>query len=103
LRYVERNPLRAGLVQRAEDCRWSSLAHRPGAAGDRLKALLHSWPRPVPADWKQRVNQPETEAELEAVRRSVWRGQPYGSESWQRRVARSLNLEYTFRKPGRPK
>ena len=27
-RYVERNPLRAGLVERAEDWRWSSLWHR---------------------------------------------------------------------------
>jgi putative transposase len=103
LRYVERNPLRAGLVRRAEDWRWSSLAHRHGAAGDRLKALLHPWPGPLPSDWEQRVNQPETEAELEAVRRSVWRGQPYGSQPWQERVAKTLKLEYTFRKPGRPK
>jgi hypothetical protein len=27
-RYVERNPLRAGIVERAEDWRWSSLWHR---------------------------------------------------------------------------
>jgi len=27
LRYIERNPLRAGLVAQAEDWRWSSLKH----------------------------------------------------------------------------
>jgi putative transposase len=49
------------------------------------------------------VNQPETEAEWEAVRRSVWRGQPFGSAPWQERVAKALQLAYTFRKPGRPR
>ena len=103
LRYVERNPLRAGLVKRAEDWRWSSLAHRLGGASDRIGQLLHRWPRPLPADWVDRVNQPETEAELAAVRRSIARGQPFGAESWQKRAAKTMNLEYTFRKPGRPK
>src|SRR5437870_4093756 len=49
-RYVERNPLRAGLVSRAEAWRWSSLAHR--LAGDaQAQKLLHPWPLPLPADW----------------------------------------------------
>jgi putative transposase len=103
LRYVERNPLRAGLVRRAEDWRWSSLAHRPGAAGDRVARLLHRWPVPLPRDWRGRVNRPETEAELAAVRRAVARGQPYGSEAWQVRVAQALGLQHTFRNPGRPR
>ena len=103
LRNVERNPLRAGLVERVEDWRWSSLAHRQGDAADRLKPLLHSWPTPEPADWLERVNQPETEAELEAVRQCVARGQPYGSAAWQEGTAKALKLEYTFRKPGRPR
>jgi putative transposase len=44
LRYIERNPLRAGLVPRAEDCPWSSLH---GLARDRPSALLD--PGPVSA------------------------------------------------------
>jgi putative transposase len=103
LRYVERNALRAGLVARAEAWRWSSLAHRQRGPGDRLVPWLHAWPVPLPADWSVRVNQVETAAELAAVRRSVARGQPYGSKTWQQHVAQTMNLEYTFRKPGRPK
>jgi putative transposase len=81
-RYVERNALRAGLVQRAEAWRWSSLGRRrlgpqPGPG------LLSAWPLPVPADWLREVNRPQTEAELEALRRCVQRGQPYGDEAWQ--------------------
>src|ERR1700722_12938967 len=38
-RYVERNPLRAGAVERAEDWRWSSLWHRQNP-GERLGQML---------------------------------------------------------------
>ena len=103
LRYVERNPVRAGLVARSADWRWSSLAHRGGSEQDRLRPLLHRWPLPYPGDREERVDRPETETELEAVRRSVERNQPFGSDFWQKRTAKAMNLEYTFRKPGRPK
>ena len=103
LRYVERNALRANLVPRAEDWRWSSLAHRHGGEEDAIRRLLHPWPLPEPADWLKRVNRAETEAELEALRRSILRGQPFGTEAWQKRTAKKLDLEYTFRKQGRPR
>jgi hypothetical protein len=63
--------------------------------------LLAQWS--LPADWAVQVNQPQTEAELEAVQRALQRGQPFGSASWQGQAAKRLNLEYTFRNPGRPK
>ncbi len=103
LRYVERNALRAGLVERAEQWRWSSLYHRHAGENDPIRPLLQDWPLPYPKDWLQRVNKPETEAELEAVRVAVDRSQPFGSETWQKRTGKKLNLAYTFRKPGRPK
>jgi len=103
LRYVERNALRADLVKRAENWRWSSLFHRGAAELDPVRPYLHRWPLPYPEDWLVRVNRAETEAELEAVRRSVERNQPFGSETWQKRTAKGLGLEYTFRKPGRTK
>ena len=103
LRYVERNALRAGLCARAEDWRWSSLAHRRGGAGDKIGRLLAAWPAPIPRDWVKRVNQPETAAELEALRRSVARNQPFGSDVWQARTAEKLGLQSTIRRPGRPR
>ncbi len=103
LRYVECNALRSNLVKKAEAWRWSSLAHRHAKGGDALRPLLGRWPVPLPDDWLTRVNQPETAAELEAVRRSLERGQPFGSERWQKRAAKTMNLEYTFHKRGRPR
>jgi putative transposase len=102
LRYVERNPLRANLVPRAELWRWSSLHLRHTWDG-RTDRLLHPWPVPLPRDWTALVNEPQTEAELRAVRQSVTRGTPYGSPIWQHNTARRLGLQATLRSPGRPK
>jgi putative transposase len=38
LRYIERNPLRAGLVERAQEWRWSSAALNPCPAAPLLDA-----------------------------------------------------------------
>ncbi len=101
LRYVERNALRAGLVGRAEDWRWSSLAHR--LAGRDPRDRLSEWPVCVPPDWVEYVNRPQTEAEVEAVRRAVSRGCPFGSADWQRETAAGLGLTATLRPRGRPR
>jgi REP-associated tyrosine transposase len=101
-RYVERNALRAGLVERAEDWRWSSLsARRTKDAAER--PALTPWPIERPRDWTARVNRPFGPREEEAVLRSIVRGQPYGSESWQAEVAARLGLESAFRPRGRPR
>src|SRR5688572_4374850 len=49
-RYVERNPLRAGLVKRAEDWRYSSLWRQAPAAPDE-QVTLSPWPVSKPAGW----------------------------------------------------
>jgi putative transposase len=101
-RYVERNALRARLVGAAQQWRWSSLWRREkGSAQER--GLLSEWPVLRRADWVPWVNQPQTKAEVDAIRESVNKGRPFGSETWQRATAEGLGLESTFRKQGRPK
>lgn len=100
--YVERNALRANLVGRAEDWRWSSIWRRVcGSSEDRR--WLSGWPLPQPRTWADLVNQPQTEAELDAIRRSVTRSQPYGDEGWVKHTAKQLGLESTLRSRGRPR
>jgi putative transposase len=101
LRYVERNALRAGLVPRAEDWAWSSLEDR--VQGGEAARWLHPGPVPVPERWRRWVNEPQTEAELAAVRTSVVRGRPYGSEAWVEEVVKRLGLQATVRPRGRPR
>ena len=77
-RYVERNPLRAALVSRAEDWQWSSLREH-----DRRAAWLAEWPVPRPAGWEEHVNLPQTQAELDAIRPSIRNGTALGNEAWR--------------------
>jgi len=101
-RYVERNALRARMVRAAENWRYSSLWRREkGSPEDR--GMLAEWPVRRPADWLEWVNQPQSDKELEQIRRSVNKGQPFGSVPWQQKTAAALGLESTFRKPGRPR
>lgn len=59
IRYVEANPVRAGLVERAEDWRWSSLAERLGTP-----LLISATPLELPPlpDWVRMVNMPSPKA-----------------------------------------
>jgi putative transposase len=101
-RYVERNPLRAGLAKRAEDWRWCSLWHR--RAGTALaQVVLREWPILCPSTWLADVNAAQTLGEMEALRRCVKRGQPFGEESWVEATVKRLGLEGTMRPQGRPR
>ena len=101
-RYVERNALRANLVKRAEDWRWSSL-HRWYSGTADEKALLSAWPLRRSAGWLEHVNSSQTDAELTALRRSVNRGSPFGDETWATTATKKLGLEITTRPQGRPR
>jgi putative transposase len=101
-RYVERNPVRDGLAERAEDWMRGSLRLRR-AKGAQDRPVLSRWPIDFPRDWRLRVNRAIGAKEEEAVRRSIERGQPFGSASWQAEVAARLGLESVFRPRGRPR
>ncbi|NQT38779.1 MAG: transposase [Planctomycetes bacterium] len=102
VRYVERNPLRANLVDDLDRWRWSSFwRYRRGTASQ--KRLLSSWPLARPEKWKSHVEDPQTESEQAAVRRSINRGSPLGGKPWARQVAEQLNLTSTLAPRGRPR
>jgi len=94
LRYVERNALRANLVRRAEEWMWCSLWRRENRHGT---AILGAWPVERPADWVEFVNEAQSAEELEALRRSVNRGCPFGADEWREEVVQDLGLEASVR------
>ena len=72
VRYVEANPVRARLVDAAEQWEWSSLWDRVTGERD----LLHPLPISLPDHWVTIVNVPQQKIDLDTIRRPVKRGRP---------------------------
>jgi len=96
-RYVEANPLRAGLVNRAEEWAWSSL-HQTESNCHVL--TLAQWPILRPSDWTEIVNAAQTSPELDHLRRSAQKGLPFGPAAWTVAIATSLGTAPGLRRPG---
>jgi putative transposase len=100
-RYVERNALKAKLVERAEQWRWSSLWVRKQGTKQQ-KSILSAWPVERGRGWIELVNREPGEAELKAIETSEQRGRPLGGAAWTARTVAELGLVHTVRREGRP-
>jgi putative transposase len=98
LRYVERNPLRAQLVDRAEQWQWGSLWRRCNSCND---LPLAAWPIPQPENWITLVNEPQTMADLAAIQAAIRQGEPIGNKDWREVMAPRFGLR--LRQTGRPR
>jgi putative transposase len=109
LRYIEANPLRAGVVTRAERYPWSSYrAHGLGEANELVDSLLtYEELSPYAAvrqrKWAEKVHLPMDGQIEAAIRRSNATGLPYGERRWVERLAGELELDLAIRPRGRPK
>jgi putative transposase len=104
LLYVDRNPLRAGLVGAATAYPWSS-ANEHASGTDEMKML--SWARLTEiggcVDWEERLHGPAKAQQAERLRRATFSGTPFGGPDfvaeWERRFGRTLSP----RTAGRPR
>ena len=101
-RYVERNPLRAKLVSRAEDWKFGSL-YRWNQSSEPIPQIVSPWPIPRLPNWNARVNAALTAQELKAMRTCIDRGRPFGDDRWVEDTVAKYNLQSTIRPLGRPK
>jgi putative transposase len=102
-RYVERNPLRAKMVKRAEDWRWSSLGQLLHPSTEQVPLVpLSPWPVARRTDWVKFVNRPQTSAEMVAVAHAMKHNRPYGSERWTAKIEKRLGIG-PLRERGRPR
>ncbi|NLH16542.1 MAG: hypothetical protein GX455_08185 [Phycisphaerae bacterium] len=101
LRYIESNPLRAGLVSRSMFWRWSSLAIRQGIRKDGLS--LADAPVSLPDHWLDLVDLHPNEGDLKKIERSIGRGCPLGDDAWTVQTASQMELTASLHALGRPK
>ena len=102
VRYVERNPVRAGLVRRAWRWPWSSARAHVEGRGDALVGPGGPLVAEV-NDWRAFLAAAEDEATVEALRRHGRTGRPWGDLAFLRRLERRLDRRLVPGTPGRPK
>jgi len=101
VRYVERNPVRAGLVKTAEEYEWSSArAH----VRKEPHPLLTACPLDaVIADWSAYLGQPDRPEDVEKFVRHGQTGRPLGDTDFPKRLETLTGRILVPRKKGRKK
>jgi len=97
-RYIEQNPVRARMVKRAKDYRWSSArAHIRGKDDGLVKVgpLIG-----IISDWKEFLRSEEEETMGKALRLHSRTGRPLGEPSFVKRLERLLHRNLRREKPG---
>jgi len=100
LRYIESNPVPAGLISDAAQWLWSSFAVRLGAEAP---FELTDGPIELPSNWARLLQRNIARTELDHITNSIKRGAPFGQEPWKQLTAAKLKLQSTLRPKGRPK
>jgi len=102
-RYVERNPLKARLVRRAERWPWSSAAAHVAGRGDAvcegawLAERIARWV----CTWREYLAEADEEAFASAMRTRENTGRPLGEKAFLQQIAALLGRDLLPRKPGR--
>jgi putative transposase len=105
IRYVERNPVRAGLVPHAEAYPWSSASAHCGNCTDRVLTPNHPWSAEFTAigSWSAWLAEADSAAMLSALRKHAARNLPCGSEKFVAELEARSGICFAMRGQGRPR
>jgi len=102
VRYVERNPVRAGIVDQPWRWPWSSAAHHIGAGKSILE--LENIRNFIPEDrWQDFLSEPDRSGDLQSIRKLTQSGRVWGSEEYIEKLERIIGMKLTEPSMGRPK
>jgi putative transposase len=96
-RYVERNPVRARLVERAQDWGWSGASP---LSSDPERPHISQWPVPRPIGWAEYLNEDIFDGSVRRIRSAIRRGEHFGDAAWRKDVGEQLSWR-SGRGPGR--
>lgn len=104
LRYVERNPVRAGLVARAEDYEWSSARAHCESTWDPVLSTDDIWANQLGRvrSWSAWLSEAEPTLEISTIRTQTSRSLPCGSAEFIARLEEKAGRPLQARRRGRP-
>ncbi len=101
-RYVELNPVKAGLVKKPEEWQWSSvLAHI--RVKDDVLVKTEPLARMVRKEWREFLSEYPNSKAIELFRRHERTGRPLGRERFIETLETVLKRPLKLKKPGRKK
>ncbi|MFH1748737.1 MAG: transposase [Planctomycetota bacterium] len=105
MRYVERNPVRAGLVRVPWRYHWSSAGVHVGKSPDAADVLdLATWSAEwTPRRWERALREGEVEVETRQFRRHTHTGRPLASDSLLSKLEKKLGRRVRPLPVGRPR
>jgi putative transposase len=109
MRYIELNPVRAGLSAHAEDYRWSSCAHHLGRRSDPLVNdhplfwSLGNTPFERELAYRELLSLGLSESERIQFHDAAMKGRPLGSAGFLRKLADKTMLPLAAKPRGRPR
>ncbi len=104
LRYVELNPVRAGMVSAAEQWRWSSAAaHCIPDAADKMLETERWQKRWTVAAWREHLAAGESATDVRSLRQCTHTGRPLGTAEFVAQLEQTTSRPLAPRKGGRPK
>ncbi len=98
VRYVERNPVRAGMVNEAGDYLWSSARTHLGL--DKIKLLSHFYLLDQIKSWKEYLAKPEDDKIIDILRMHGKTGRPLGEKVFIDGLEAKTGMVLTKQKPG---
>lgn len=101
VRYIELNPVRAGLVTLAQEYPWSSAAFHLGLRPDRYIRSSSEWGSAMEG-WAEALSLPEDEELVDLIRLRTTTGYPCGGEDFVRKISEASGRDLTVRRVGRP-
>lgn len=99
MRYVELNPVRAGLVESAPEWPWSSARANIGEAADGLVNTVRT--HNIISNWKEYLADGPSEEELADIRRQTRIGRPEGDKAFLDYLELQTGRRVRRGKPGR--
>jgi putative transposase len=99
IRYVERNPIRAGMVRRAEEYKWSSARAHCGLGSSKLLTPLPSRPLGL-KNWSEWLAEPNPTSVDSKIRECTHGGWPCGDEEFVQHLEDICGRVLRPQKPG---
>jgi len=103
IRYVERNPVQAGMIAKAEDYPWSSAAAHCGLKTEPLLASLPDVMGGISQEaWSEWLALSENQAMTDVIQRNIEKGLPCGSDTFIDKLEGVAKRSLRYKPQGRP-